>query len=97
MIPAALSLAFLLFSLYPVIVEGPFGFWTDLTQTYWGVQVWFDLLLAFGISCYFISLKAKEVGVSIAPWLALVLCTGCIGILAFLSRVLYVQEHSPAR
>ena len=94
MFPAALALAFTLFSLYLVLAEGPLGFWPKHSQSFWGVQVWMDLLLALGVSCYFIVPKAKSVGVSVVPGLLLVLCTGSIGMLAFLSRVLYIEERT---
>ncbi len=95
LVPAALCAAFTLFSIYPVVTEGPFGFWPNHSQTFWGNQVWIDLLLALGVACYFIADRAKQLGIRVAPWLLLVLCSGSIGVLAFLSRVLFVQERTP--
>jgi hypothetical protein len=92
--PAALSLAFLLFSLQAVIAEGPFGFWIEHTRNRWGNQIWFDLLLAIGIGWFLVVPHAKALGMRLVPWLVLIVCTGTIGFLAMIARVLYLREHS---
>ena len=84
--PAAMSLAFLLFSLQTVMTEGPFGFRTEHTRNGWGNQICFDLLLAIGIGWFLIVPHAKAQGMHLAPWLALIICTGCIGFLVNTSR-----------
>lgn len=65
--PAALSLAFLLFSLQAVITEGPFAFWIEHTRNRWGNQIWFDLLLAIGIGWFLVVPQAKRLGMRLAP------------------------------
>ena len=70
--PAALSLALLIWSLEAVITEGPIGFWPMISQSLWGNQVWFDLLLAFGIGLSFLVPQAREQGMRVLPWMALV-------------------------
>ena len=94
--PAGLSLLYLAFSLYAVAVEGPLGFWTEHTRNLWGNQIWFDLLLAIGIGWFLIAPQAKALGMRLLPWLLLVLCTGSIGFLAMVARLLYLREH-PAK
>jgi len=93
LVPATLSFLFLVFSLYAVLVEGPFGFWPEHTRNFWGNQIWFDLLLAVGIGWFLIVPQAKSVGMRPFPWLFLVLCTGSIGFLAMLARLLYLREN----
>lgn len=92
--PALLSAAFLSFSLTAVFAEGPTGFWPEHVRNLWGNQIWFDLLLAIGIGWYLMLPKAKSLGMRPIPWLLLILCTGCIGFLAMLSRVLYLSEKT---
>lgn len=92
--PAALSLIFLLFSLQAVFVEGPLGFWPEHTRNLWGNQIWFDLLLAVGAGWFFIVPQAKALGMRLLPWLALILMTGCIGLMAMIARMLYLREHA---
>jgi hypothetical protein len=92
--PATLSLLFLLFSLEAIVSEGLLGFWVEHTRNLWGNQIWFDLLLGVGIGWYFVVPQAKALGMRLYLWLALIVCTGCIGFLAMISRLLYLQERS---
>jgi hypothetical protein len=92
-LPAAGSLAFLLFSLHAVAAGGPFGFWTEHTRNAWGHQIWLDLLLAIAVAWSFVVPRAKALGMRPAPWLALVVCTGCIGLLAMTARLLYLRDR----
>ena len=89
--PALLSALFLAWSIATIIIEGPFGFWANHTSNLWGNQVWFDLLLAIGIAWYFIVPEAKLLGMRVALWLPLILCTGSIGFLAMLARLMYLR------
>lgn len=93
MFPAAASLAFLLFSLHAIAAEGMLGFWTEHTRNLWGNQIWLDLLLAVGIAWFFVVPQAKALGMRPAPWLALIVCTGCIGLLAMTARLLYLRDR----
>jgi hypothetical protein len=94
LLPAALSLLFMLFSLQAVTSEGMFGFWPEHTRNLWGNQIWLDLLLAVGIGWFFVVPQAKALGMRPLPWLALIACTGCIGYLGMIARLLYLREHS---
>jgi hypothetical protein len=92
--PATLSFLFLLFSLQAIVSEGLLGFWVEHTRNLWGNQIWFDLLLGVGIGWYLVVPQAKALGMRLYLWLALIVCTGCIGFLAMISRLLYLQERS---
>jgi hypothetical protein len=54
LLPAALSLLFLLFSIQAIMAEGLFGFWTEHTRNLWGSQIWLDLLLAVSIGWFLV-------------------------------------------
>ena len=92
LVPAALCLVFLVFSLYTVAVEGPLGFWANHSLNLWGNQVWFDLLLAIGIGWFFIVPLGRPLGMRLPIWLLIIISTGCIGFLAMLARLLYLRE-----
>ncbi len=94
--PAFLSLAFLLFSLHALMTEGPLGFWPEHTRNLWGNQIWFDLLLAAGIGWFLIVPQARAQCMRLPLWLVLIACTGCIGFLAMLSRLQYLQARAGA-
>ena len=91
--PAALSFAFAAFSIYAILNEGIFGFWPEHTRNTWGNQIWFDLLLAVGIGWGLAAPKARALGIRLLPWLFLILCTGSMGLLAMLARILYVENQ----
>lgn len=91
--PAFISFIFLIFSLTTIVTEGFYGFWTEHTRNLWGNQIWFDLLLAAGIGWYLIVPRAKSRGMKLPMWGVLVVCTGCVGFMAMLSRMLYLDER----
>lgn len=93
-LPALLCVAFLGWSLVAMAVEGVTGFWPVHTQTLWGNQVWFDLLLAVGIAWTFILPQARALGMRVIPWMVVTMGTGCIGLLALTARLLYLREHA---
>ncbi len=92
--PALLSTVFAGFSIWAIAAEGPLGFWPNHIQNLWGNQVWFDLLIAIGIGLYLLAPKAKALGMRLPIWLLFICGTGCIGLLAMLSRYLYLQEKT---
>ncbi len=91
--PAGLSVAFLAWSISAVLIEGPFGFWTEHTRNLWGNQISFDLLLAVGIGWFLIVPQAKRLGMHLYLWLLLIVCTGSIGFLAMVSRLLFLRAR----
>ena len=90
---AFFSLAFVAFSLFAVLQEGPLGFWTEHTRNFWGNQIWFDLLLGVATAWTFMLPRAKSVGLNLPLWGVLVLATGCIGLTAMAARVLYLESQ----
>jgi hypothetical protein len=98
LLPAALSLLFLLFSIQAIMTEGLFGFWTEhTTRNLWGSQIWLDLLLAVGIGWCFAVPQVKAIGMRPLPWFVLIVCTGSIGFLAMVARLLYLREYAEQR
>jgi TRAP-type uncharacterized transport system fused permease subunit len=96
--PMVLSLLFLLFSIHTIMTEGLFGFWAEhTTRNLWGNQIWFDLLLGLGIGWFLVVPQAKALGMRLVPWLVLIVCTGCIGFLAMIARLLYLRENAEQR
>ncbi len=94
-VPAALSLAFLLFSQYTVMQEGPMGVFVEHTRTLWSSQIWFDLLLGVAIAVAWMVPPARKAGMRIPLWMALIFATGNIGLLAMLARLWWLEERQP--
>ncbi len=95
-IPAGLGLAFLAWSLAAIAIEGPTGFWPEHTRNLWGNQIWFDLLLAAGTAFSLLLPRARAAGMNPWPWLVLILCSGSIGLLAALARLLWLEARRSA-
>lgn len=95
--PAVVSALFFTFSLYAIVFEGPFGFWTEHVRNYWGNQIWIDLLIAASIGWYLIVPEARALKMNVLLWLILIVSSGCIGFTAMLARLLYLREQSQAR
>jgi hypothetical protein len=90
---AALSAAFLAFSIVTVVQEGPTGFWDVHTISLWGNQVWFDLLLSVAIGWTLLLPRLRSQGMRALPWLALIVATASIGLLACLSRIQWLEAR----
>lgn len=96
-LPAGLSAAFLLFTLWVVTREGLLGFWPEHGASGWAVQIWCDLLMAAATALFLLLPRARAVGMKGAPWILLTACTGSIGLLAMLARCLFLEaRRAPA-
>ena len=91
-LPAILSVLFLVLSLVAATTGGGSGFWTEHIRNFWGNQIWVDLLLAVGIGWFLVVPQAKKAGMSVLPWFILIVLTGSIGFTAMIARLLYLQE-----
>ena len=90
-VPLVLSGAFLAFSLWTVIKEGPTGFWPNHTANLWGNQVWIDLLLAITIGWALILPRARVAHMNTSAWLVAIILSGSIAFLAMLGRLLFLE------
>jgi hypothetical protein len=91
-VPALLAALFAAFSARAMVTGGAFGFWKEHSRNAWGNQIWLDLLLAVGVSWFLIVPQAKALGMRVMPWLLAIICSGCIGLLAMLARLLYLRN-----
>jgi hypothetical protein len=92
--PALLCLAFAGWSIWAILNEGPTGFWPEHTRNLWGVQIWFDLLLAASVGFAAIARPAARLGMQPLVWALFILSSGSIGLLAMFSRYLYLAERA---
>lgn len=93
---AAFGLAFLLYSIVPVVTLGPLGFWVPHTATTWGVQVMLDLVIAITAAFFLLQPRAKAAGVALAPWLVFICLSGSIGLLFTIARVMLAERRVTA-
>lgn len=95
--PAIAAVLFTLFSLFTVATIAHDGAWTVIenhTVNFWGIQVWYDLLISVGIALFFIAPRARKVGMSIPLWVVFVGLTASIGLLAMVARLFWLERQT---
>ena len=94
---AALSAGFLGYTLLTMSHEGADILWTNHTDTFWGVQVWWDLLISVGLALYLIAPRARAQGMNILPWAVFIAATASIGLLAMVARLFWLERRNEAQ
>jgi hypothetical protein len=89
--PLLASLVFLVYSAFTISVEGPLGFWAHHTMDFWGNQIWFDLIIGIATAFLLLLERLKAQKMNPVLWLLLILAGGSIGLLAMVSRLLYLE------
>lgn len=87
--------AFTTYTAVTVASEGVLGFYTNHSTNFWGVQVWYDLIIALGIALFLLAPRARAASISPVPYIILTSFTGSIGLLAMLARVLWAEKSAP--
>jgi hypothetical protein len=90
------SALFMAYSLIPILREGPIGFVANHTVSHWGVQVFWDLLLALCMALFLAAPRARKVGMNLALWVVPVLLLGSVGMLALLARLFWLEQRQTA-
>lgn len=95
-VAALCSALFMAYSLIPILREGPLGFVANHTSSQWGVQVFWDLLLALCMGLFLAAPRARAVGMNLTLWVVPVLLLGSIGLLAVLARLFWLEQQRAA-
>ena len=91
---AVLATGFIGLSAIPIAQEGYFGFVPALTRELWGIQVWYDLVIAVTVALVFIVPRARAVGMNTAPWVIATACTGCLTLLPMVARLFWLEARA---
>ncbi|MFN2100266.1 hypothetical protein [Altererythrobacter sp. MF3-039] len=94
LLAAALSLGFGGYTFLTMSREGADILWANHTETFWGVQVWWDLLISVSLALFLIAPRARARGMKILPWALFVAATASIGLLAMVARLFWLERHS---
>jgi hypothetical protein len=95
-VPAAVVVALAAWTAVAIAEQGLFGFWPMLTGSDWGLQVWFDRLVAVTAAFYLLQNRARAAGMKSEVWVLVVIATGSIGLLLMLARTVH-RERQAAR
>lgn len=94
-LPAVGAVGFLLVTIRAVVEGGPTGFWPEHTEHAWGNQVWFDLVLAASVAWLALLPRARAAGMNAWAWLACIILSGSLGLLAMFARLLWLEQAHP--
>lgn len=90
---AALAGGFAAFTAVALASEGVLPIWENHTANLWGVQVWWDLLIAVTIALVLIAPRARAAGMNLPLWFAFVVATASIGLLAMAARLFWIEAR----
>lgn len=96
MLPAALALAFAVFSGLTLQREGVMQFWVNHSTSLAGNQVWFDLLIAVCLCFALIAPRARAVGMPLWPWALGVAATASLALLPMMARLMWLERRARA-
>ncbi|WP_369027237.1 hypothetical protein [Qipengyuania sp. RANM35] len=96
LIAAMFAGAFAGFTAITVFKEGVLLVWANHTTSLWGVQVWWDLLIAVTLALFFIVPRARAAGMNVLPWIIFVALTASIGLLAMAARLFWLEKQAAA-
>ena len=91
-VAGALSAGFAAFTAVTIAAEGVFPVILNHTTNLWGVQVWYDLLFSLSVATFLILPRARAVGMNLPLWVAFILATASIGLLAMAARLFWLEQ-----
>jgi hypothetical protein len=94
LVPAGAAVALAAWSGLAIVDEGLFGFWSMLTGSDWGLQVWFDRLMSVTAAFFLLQNRARAAGMKSEGWVLAVIFTGGIGLLAMLARTVHLERKA---
>lgn len=93
---AGLCAGFAAFTAGTIYSEGLMQVLTNQIANMWGVQVWWDLLIAVTVALFLIAPRARAVGMNLPLWFVLVVATASIGLLAMAARLFWLERAADA-
>lgn len=89
---AALCGGFAAYTAGTIYAEGLMPILTNQASNMWGVQVWWDLLIAITIGLFLIAPRARAQGMNLPLWTVFVVATASIGLLAMAARLFWLER-----
>jgi hypothetical protein len=96
LVPAVVVVPFAAWTGLAIAEDGLFGFWSMITGSPWGLQLWFDRLMSVTAAFYLLQNRARAAGMTSEIWVLAVIFTGSIGLVLMLARMAYVERKTSA-
>lgn len=93
---AALCGGFAAYTAGTIYSEGVLPVIANQTSNMWGVQVWWDLLIAITVGLFLIAPRARAQGMNLPVWVVFVVATASIGLLAMIARLFWLEQAAAA-
>lgn len=91
---AALCGGFSAYTAVTIASEGVMPVLFNHTSNLWGVQVWWDLLIALTIALFLIAPRARAQGMNVPLWTLFIVATASIALLAMCARLFWLERQS---
>ncbi len=89
---AMLCAGFATYTAGTIYSEGVLPVLANQSGNMWGVQVWWDLLIAITIGLFLIAPRARAQGMNVMLWTVFVVATASIGLLAMVARLFWLEQ-----
>lgn len=96
LVPAAFAIVCAGGAVAAISIDGTAAFWPLVGGSWWGIQLWYDRLLALAAALFLLQNRARAVGMKSEVWVLLVIFSGSIGLLLMLARTLFLERRQPA-
>lgn len=93
---AALAGGFAAYTGVTIWAEGVVPVIVNHTGNLWGVQVWWDLLIALTIALFLIAPRARAQGMNLPLWTLAIIATASIALLAMCARLFWLERKAAA-
>lgn len=93
LLPAAACVLFSLYTVFPVLREGPTGLVAAIAHSLWTVQIALDLLFAASLALVFAAPEARKYNINVVPWVIATALLGSIALFAFTARIFYKRSR----
>lgn len=93
LVPAIAVIPLAGLTLFAMVEEGPAAFWPVVTDSAWGIHVWYDRLMSMTAAFFLLQNRARAAGMKSEVWVLLVIFTGSLGLLPMLARTLYLERQ----
>ena len=94
LVPAVVVVPFAAWTGFAIVEEGLAGLLAMLTGSHWGLQVWFDRLMAVAAAFFLLQNRARAAGMKSEVWVLVVIFTGSIGLFLMLARTIYRERKA---
>lgn len=94
---AALCGGFAAYTAGTIYSDGLLPILANQSTNMWGVQVWWDLLIAITLGLFLIAPRARAQGMNLPLWTVLVVATASIGLLAMAARLFWLEQAAAAQ